>query len=169
MYRVLGKSVEILARFTALAGGAVLLGLIAMTVASIIGRALIGIGLGPIPGDFEMVEIGVGFAIFAFLPWCQLNKGHARVDLFKAAMSPRINRLIDFLSDLLMALAAVLITWRLWLGLLDKKGYSETTFILQFPIWRAYAVSVAGALVFVIVAGFCAWRSGRVLIGWDDE
>jgi len=169
MYRALGNSVEILARVMALAGGLVLAGLIVMTVASIIGRALIGIGLGPIPGDFEMVEIGVGFAIFAFLPWCQLNYGHARVDLFQAAMSPRLNRIIDFLSDVLMAVAAALIAWRLLLGLFDKKGYFETTFILQFPIWMAYAASAAGALVFVVVAAFCILRSGRVLIGLDDD
>ena len=169
MYRTLAIMVEALARVMALAGGAVLAALIVMTVASIIGRALIGLGLGPIPGDFELVEIGVGFAIFAFLPWCQLKQGHARVDLFQAAMSPRLNRVIDFGSDVLMAVAATLIAWRLILGLLDKKGYFETTFILQFPIWMAYAASAAGAVVFVVVSAFCILRSGRVLIGLDDD
>jgi TRAP-type C4-dicarboxylate transport system permease small subunit len=169
MYRTLAKSVEFLARAMALAGGAVLAVLIVMTVASIIGRALIGLGLGPIPGDFELVEIGVGFAIFAFLPWCQLKQGHARVDLFQGAMSPRLNKAIDFGSDVLMAVAASLIAWRLILGLFDKKGYFETTFILQFPIWMAYAACAAGALVFVVVAAFCILRSGRVLIGLGND
>lgn len=153
----------------ALAGGVVLAALIVMTVVSIIGRTLIGIGLSPVPGDFELMEIGVGFAIFAFLPWCQLKRGHARVDLFQKLMSARLNQSIDFLSDVLMAVAAFLIAWRLWIGMLDKRGYGETTFILQFPVWLAYLASISGAIVFVIVSGFCILRSARPLIGYRDE
>ena len=55
-----------------------------MTVVSIVGRASLTWAwvLGPVPGDFELVEVGTGFAVFAFLPWCQLKRGHATVDLF---------------------------------------------------------------------------------------
>jgi hypothetical protein len=45
--------------------GAVVLSLIAlMSVVSIIGRALSGFGLGPVPGDFELVEAGTALAVF---------------------------------------------------------------------------------------------------------
>ena len=138
-----------------------------MTCLSITGRALgsAGTAFGPIPGDFELVELGVGFAIFAFLPWCQVKRGHATVDLFQPRFGRRMNAAIDFVSDLLMFIAATLIGWRLWQGMLDKKGYSETTFILQFPVWIAYASALVGAVVFVAVSSYCVWRSARVLAG----
>ena len=158
---------EGLARLTAYAGGLVLLGLVVMTCVSVIGRTFNDIGLGPIPGDFELVEIGIGFAIFAFLPWCQIKRGHATVDLLQPRFGRRFNAAIDFLSDVLMAIAAMVIGWRLMQGMLDKKGYSETTFILQFPVWIAYAAAMIGATVFIVVSLYCVWRSGRALATGD--
>lgn len=165
MYQILEKSIGNLAKVMALIGGVVLILLIAVTCVSITGRALIPLGLNQIPGDFELVEFGVGFAIFAFLPWCQLNRGHARVDLFANNFGPVMNKTIDVVADIAMFAASLLIAWRLWLGMLDKLGYSETSFILQFPVWYAYAAGFAGAALFVLVSAFCVLRSGRVLAG----
>ena len=59
-----------LANWTAIFGGILLVAVTVMVVASVAGRAMIGLGLGPVPGDFELVEVGIGVAIFYFLPWC---------------------------------------------------------------------------------------------------
>lgn len=168
---ILDKSVRNLARWTALAGGLVLIGVIVMTCISISLRALgkFGFGTGPVPGDFELVEVGIAFAIFAFLPWCQLQRGHASVDVFRTVLGDRENRLIDLVSDFLMLTIAVLVAWRLGLGMLDKKGYSETTFILEFPVWISYAAGLAGAVVFVIVATYCATRSAAAFLNPVDD
>jgi len=169
VYRTFAVSVEFLARLMALIGGAVLLALIVMTCLSIIGRTLGSFGLAPVPGDFELVELGVGFAIFAFLPWCHLRQGHAAVDLFRPRFSKNLNLLIDWISDVLMLVVAFLITWRLWIGMLDKKNYTETTFILQFPMWIAYGAGLLGAVAFLIVAVFCVFRSARKLLGTVND
>ncbi|SFM57645.1 TRAP transporter small permease [Shimia aestuarii] len=169
MYNMLNTGVGWLARVMAILGGIVLIGLIIMTCLSITGRALIPLGLGPVPGDFELVEAGVAFAIFAFLPWCQYNRGHARVDLFQPAYGRFGNRLIDLVADVMMFIAAYIIAWRLYLGMMDKYNYHETTFILQFEIWMAYAAGFLGASVFVIVAAFCILRSLRALLGRSSE
>ena len=163
MYALFDTWVERLARLTAIGGGLILLGLIVMTCLSIIGRQLIFVGLGPIPGDFEMVELGVGLAIFAFLPWCHYKRGHATVELFLSRFSPRFNHAIDVVSDGLMLAIATTIAWRLWIGMLDKKAYTETTFILQLPVWLAYAGALVGAVIFTVVAIFCVVRSARNL------
>jgi TRAP-type C4-dicarboxylate transport system permease small subunit len=158
-----------LARAMALTGGVALIALIAMTCISVIGRSLTGYGLSPVRGDFELIELGVGFAIFSFLPWAQLRGSHARVDLLVSFYGPRMNRLLDLAADIAMFAAAAIIAWRLWLGLLDKRGYGETTFILQFPLWTSYAAGLLGAVVFVIVSAFCILRSLRRLTGVPDE
>ena len=78
-------------------------------------------------------------------------------------MGPRINDFIDVTADLVMLIAAGLIAWRLALGMLDNKSYSETTFILQFALWISNAAGLPGAVVFVIVAGWCVLRPVRKL------
>ena len=90
------------AKWSAIVGGLVLCAITLMSVASITGRALIGVGLGPVPGDFEMVEVGTALAVFFFLPWCYLKGGHATVDLFYMHLPKSMKWLVDTFSDVIM-------------------------------------------------------------------
>jgi len=191
----LTRIVAWLARALAILGGAVLVAITALTMASIIGRAVVTIayshtpgylsfldfalgwlragarmladhGIGPVPGDYAMVQDGAGFAIFAFLPWCQLSRGHATVDVFTSFLPDRVNRWIDLVSEFLMTAVILLIAWRLGVGAMDKMRYGETTFILQYPVWWGYAFAMVGAVVAVIVSFYMlAVRIGEVVTG----
>jgi TRAP-type C4-dicarboxylate transport system permease small subunit len=136
-----------LARWTALIGGIVLVGLMLMVVVSVSGRAMIGLGLGPVPGDFELIEVGIGIAVFFFMPWCYLRGGHATVDLLYMHMPRWFQKSVDLASDVAMLAVWLVMTWMLWEGMLEKKEYAETTFILQMPVWWAYACCLVGAVV----------------------
>ena len=166
----------ILARFMAILGGAVLSLLVVLTVISIAGRILNGflhgdfmqgfapglatwlldLGIGPVNGDFELVEAGVAFAIFAFLPLCQITAGHASVDVFTNLLPRGFNRFSRMVIEIVFAAVLVLIAWRLYEGMMSKKSYNETTFLLQFPIWWAYAASLFGAVVAALVGVYVA-------------
>lgn len=181
-----------LSRFMAVLGGIVLSALIVLTCISIAGRLLNGlfhssfmeavapgfskwaieIGIGPVTGDFELVEAGVAFAIFAFIPLCQITAGHASVDIF-ANMFPRgVNRFLRMVTEVVFAAVLILIAWRLYEGMSSKMRYGETTFLLQFPIWWAYAASLFGSIVAAIVGVYVAlvrvyeFLTGRIII-WD--
>lgn len=156
-----GRFVRAIARFLALAGGMVMIGLTVVTVLSIIGRALIPVGLSAIPGDFEIVQAGMLFAIFAFLPWCHLERGNAIVAILTDRFPVRFNAIAEFIWDVVMLVAAAFIAWRLWVGMMDKLGNSESTFILRMPVWPLYGLGMVGAIVFVIIALYCAVRSGQ--------
>jgi TRAP-type C4-dicarboxylate transport system permease small subunit len=134
------------ARLLAILGGIVLMAITLLVVASVTGRALIGMGLAPVPGDFELVELGVGIAIFFFLPWCYLRGGHATVDMLYMHVPRGMQKVVDTFSDLLMLAVWLMLTWMLWQGLQEKKEYMETTFILQMPVWWAYAFCLIGAV-----------------------
>jgi TRAP-type C4-dicarboxylate transport system permease small subunit len=170
MYRRFQIIVELIARLLAIGGGAVLLCIIALTCVSIIGRALVplDIGLGPIRGIYDLTEIGMAAAIFAFLPWAQFNEAHARVDLFQSVMPKTMDRFLDLLFNVAMLVVAAVGTWRLYLGMQDKLSFGETTLIAQIPVWQGYAASLAGAVGFIIVAAFCVVRSGRRIAGFSD-
>lgn len=155
----IGRLVHGLAKVLAIAGGLVLIAVVVVVVASVIGRTLIWAGLRPIAGDYEIVEASVFFAIFAFMPWCHLVRGHAIVGVVTDHMSPRVNVLVELFMDVVMLAVAIFIAWRHWAGMMDKFSYQETTFILRMPIWWSYAAGMIGAAAFVIVAVYVVARS----------
>lgn len=167
MERRVGRIVERIAFALALVGGLILIGLVVMSVVSIAGRGIgsysrafpILRGLGPVPGDFELVEAGTAVAVFAFLPWCQLKRGHVTVDVFLFWASERMRAILSLIGNVLMTGAAVFIAWRLYLGLLDKIAFRETTMILGMPVWYGYAAALVAACVFALVSLYTVWRS----------
>lgn len=159
-----------LADVAALLGGCVLVLIILMTVASVIGRALVPIGLGPIPGDFELTEMGIALAIFCFLPLCQLVAGHATVDVFTAALGPQANRILLAIWEVVLTATVIFIAWRLYEGFLGKLRNNETTMLLQVPVWWGYAAALLPAGIGVIVGLWSAAdRVKSVLTGQDNR
>ena len=144
-----------LSRALAWFGAFVLCLLALISVVSIAGRALSGYGLGPVPGDFELVEAGTALAVFCFLPWCHLKRGHAVVDLLWNAYPPALQRLLLLAWDMLMFVAWTLLVWRMGVAMGDYHANREVTFILQVPVWWGYAASMVPAAVGVVAA---AWR-----------
>ena len=171
MFHTLNRLAHALARLLALAGGVVLLALTLLTCVSIMGRVFVplDIGLGPIRGIYDMTEIGMAAAIFAFLPWAQYREAHARVDLFQFAIPPKAGQFLDLLFNAGMAFAAAVGSYRLYLGMQDKLSYAETTLIAQIPVWQGYAAGLIGAVGFVIVSVFCTVRAARRLVGHPDH
>ena len=109
-----------LAVFSALTGGVTLIGLVVLTCVSVAGRALIPFGFSAIPGDYELMQAGIGFAVFCFLPYCQVVAGHATVDVFTARLGRRPNRVIAAFWEIVFALVLIAISWRLFDGFLGK-------------------------------------------------
>lgn len=155
-----GRVVHGLAKWMAVAGGVALIAVIVIVIVSITGRALIWAGLRPIPGDYELVSAGMGFAVFSFMPWAHLQRGHATVALVTDTFGPRANWIILVVTDIAMLAAASFIAWRLYFGMMDKFAYNETTLLLRMPLGWAYAAGFVGAVVFVVVA---AWLAGRTI------
>ena len=132
----------------ALIGGALLLGVVLVNVASVVGGALLGT---PFPGDFELTEVGVCVAAFAFLPYCQLTNGNVSADIFTSGASRRALAAFSFLGSLVALAFAALLLWRMWAGMLDQKAYDYTTAILQFPHWIAF-VPILASLALLMLA-----------------
>ncbi|MEX5729912.1 TRAP-type C4-dicarboxylate transport system permease small subunit [Rhodovulum iodosum] len=118
----------------AVLGGVLLLAVVAMNVLSVIG----GVIWKPFPGDFEMTQVGVGIAAFAFLPYCQLTGKNVTADIFTMGAAPRWIARFRLAASAVALLFALLLLWRMWLGMGDQREYGYTTTILQFPIWTAF-------------------------------
>ena len=136
-----------LSRAMAWFGAFVLVLLAVLSVVSIAGRALSGLGFGPVPGDFELVEAGTALAVFCFLPWAHLKRGHAAVDLFWRAYPAPLQRMLEVAADALMLVVWLLLVWRMGVSMLDYRDNGETSFILGMPVWWGYGVSMLPAVV----------------------
>jgi len=179
------RTIFFLARATALIGGLVLMVLVLLTTLSIIGRTVnktlhgdffdttlsgfarlvLDLGVGEINGNYEILEAGVAFAIFAFLPICQLYGAHASVDIFTAMLPRRINAWIAAFWEVVLTLVVLLLIWRLYEGMQRYIGNGETTLFLQFPVWWGYAASFGAGVVACLTALYCAvMRIGEALV-----
>lgn len=163
-------------RFMTWLGGAVLVALIFISGISIAGRLLNGFfhgafmkslapgfaewaiaaGVGPVTGDFELVEAGMAFAVFAFLPLCQITAGHATVDVFAGFLPSGVNRFLRMVIEIVFAAVLVVIAVQLFSGMLDKMRNGETSFLIAYPVWWAYAVSLFAATAAALVAVYMA-------------
>ena len=136
----------------ALLGGLVLLAVILVNVASVIG----GIFWKPFPGDFELTEIGVAVAAFAFLPYCQLTDSNVTADIFTAKAPGTLIVKFKLLAAAVAFTFSLLLLWRMFEGMLSQKDYGYMTAILQFPIWIAF-IPMLISLVLLAVAAFISF------------
>ncbi len=150
-----------LAMTLALTSGLLLLISVIITSVSIIGRMAIPLGLAPVPGDVELVETLVGLAVFGFMPYCQLARGHVGVDLFVMPFGNRAMMFTQTLGDLIIAGLVLLLTWRHYEGTLDKYDSGEISFILGFPTWWGYSAAMVLMVLLSIVTLFTVWRDIR--------
>ena len=132
----------------ALAGGWVLIGLVAINTYSLIAGEMFD---APLAGAFEMVQLGVAVAAFAFLPYCQLTDSNVSADIFTSGAGPRAIAGFRLLAAVIAALIAVILLWRMWFGLIDYREYEEVTAIMSIPVWYAF-VPILVSLVLLCVA-----------------
>lgn len=162
----IGRALHATSRAFALGGGLVLVAMALLTTASVLGRATF---LGPVNGDFELIEIGLSVAVLAVLPWTQMTRGNVVVDVFLALAPARVRFAFDATGALLYALIAALIGWRLALGGLDLFAYNEQTTILGIPRWWTFPLAI---VCWVLLAAVCLhglWRSlADLRAGGDD-
>lgn len=140
--------VERLAGLLAVAGGILICFAAVLVTISVAGRRLFN---KPVPGDYEMVEISVGIAVFAFLAYTAAKSGHIAVDTFTLKLRPRLTAVIDGIWDLVLAAFLGFFSWGLLAGGLNARAYGETLIQLAWPIWPVYLVcSLLAALACLV-------------------
>lgn len=176
MVQPLHRFVYALSYGMAIIGGIVLTALILMICASINGRTaagflhsglmrdtfpglsawLQGLGFGAIRGDYELLESGMAFAVFAFLGLCQITAGHATVDILTDRLSDRPRRLLQMVIEIAFAATLVLIAVQLHDGMQTQMRRGSVTFLLQYPVWWSYAAAFVPAVFAAAVAVYMA-------------
>jgi len=90
--------------------------------------------------------------VFCALPYCQMRYGHVSVDILSRRFPILLSWLIAVLSHSAMSVIAFIITRQLYLGMMDKYQWGETTFILQLPAWWGYAAALPASALWLIAS-----------------
>jgi TRAP-type C4-dicarboxylate transport system permease small subunit len=134
-------------------GGLVLVAMAAMTVVSVVGRALFS---HPILGDVELVQLGGAVVVSSFLPYTQFRRANIIVDFFTTRTRERTQRLLDGVGTLLYTGVLTLVTWRVGAGALDMHASGESSMLMGLPLWWPYALMLPGLALCVVIG---AWQT----------
>jgi TRAP-type C4-dicarboxylate transport system permease small subunit len=127
-----GRALHAIANALAIFGGLLSCAMALLVTVSVAGRYLFS---RPIPGDYDLVGILCGCAIFAFLPYCQLHRGNVLADFFTQRASARTKAALDAFGNVLFLVAIALFTWRLYYGMLEMRASSEQIAMFSFYRW----------------------------------
>jgi TRAP-type C4-dicarboxylate transport system permease small subunit len=147
----------------AIAGGAAASVLALLTVVSVVSRATVS---QPIPGDVELMQMGIALCISLCLPWCQLHNCNIIVDFFTDKLAQRSTRALDGFGSVLLAVMCILLSLRTAAGAVAVKEAGETTMIIGLPMWWAYAMLAPGLMLTALIA---LWQGQRQLRGLDVD
>ena len=92
-----GRVLFDVSRALAIFGGFLCCGMAVMVTVSVTGRYLFS---APVPGDYDLVGIIAGAAVFAFLPYCQLTRSNVVVDFFTTNVGTRGKAVLDAIGSL---------------------------------------------------------------------
>ena len=153
-----GRMLLAVSKLLAIAGGLLFVGLVVMSIVSIVGRKLLS---APVPGDVELLQMIAAAASAAFFAYCHLNHGDVKVDFFTAAAPPWVNHVLDAFGSLLVGLVGAVLTWRVYVGAIGTQEAGETSAILDIPVWWAQIAMVPGFAMLALAGFYMAARHAQ--------
>ncbi len=131
-----------------LVGAVVLAVMVLMTFFDVMGRYLFS---QPIVGTVDMTELFMGLIIYLGVGATTHSRNHIGVDIVVDHLAPGLRRLVDFVSDVISAVLAVLICWQLWIVAVDTQVNTIVTRVWETPVYPV-AYVMAAASVFMAMA-----------------
>ncbi|MGG5889309.1 TRAP transporter small permease [Falsiroseomonas sp. HC035] len=156
-----GGPIPFAARALAFLGGLALLTAASITSISVVLRFFTS---QPIRGDFEMVSIAAGVAVFGFLAYGTLMRANILVDSFTGWLPASVTSRIDGFWMLVWAAVTLFLAERMSLGAIETlRNGMRTIGLLALPYWWAVAIGAFAFTVTGLVALLWSWRlvSGR--------
>jgi TRAP-type C4-dicarboxylate transport system permease small subunit len=153
-----GRVLLTVTRLFAIAGGLVLCAMALLTTVSVTGRRFFD---APVTGDFELIAIGTGVCVFAFLPYCHLKRENVIVDFFMSGASDRVKAFFDAVGNLTYTIIIAIMIWRMTLGGFDLYDVDEMTLILEVPRWWTFPAAILCLVLLLVVCAYSFVRSVR--------
>lgn len=151
-----GRALYSITRTFAILGGLVLCAMALLTTVSVTGRRFFD---SPVTGDFELIAIGTGVCVFAFLPYCHLMRENVIVDFFMSGAPDRVKSIFDAIGNLAYTIIIAVMIWRMSLGGLSFYNNDEMTLVLEFTRWWTFPAALLCLVLLLIICIYSFKRS----------
>ena len=130
----------------------VLLLLMFLTVGDVVGRYLVGFipGFGPISGSFELTEFMLAVTVLTAVGYTQVRGEHISIDMLITKFPPRVQAIIDSITNFLSLTMFVLVTWQTtrYVRLLYESH--DVSGVLRLPVYPFLIVAAIGTFMFCL-------------------
>lgn len=110
-------------RLLSLLGAVVAVILVLLTVGDVLGRNVFN---HPIPGAYQLTELGMGCVIFLIMPQITYEQRHLCMGALERCLPVRLRMHVDIFHQILLAAVFLLLAWRLWLYAAQRAAFGET-------------------------------------------
>jgi TRAP-type C4-dicarboxylate transport system permease small subunit len=159
------RILEKLAKLSAILAGLLMVVITLIVCGAVFSRSLFG---KPLLGDFELVELTMAVAVAAFMPYCQIRRGHIIVDFFTQNAGDRTRDVLDRIGLVTIGVLLALIAWRTFLGGLSSQKSQTVTMLLQYPEWTAYMAMVPPLALASLIAFVQGLKPGPLAKAYSD-
>jgi TRAP-type C4-dicarboxylate transport system permease small subunit len=142
-----GRALHSIAKALAIFGGLLSCAMATVVTISVGGRYLLS---APINGDYDIIGILCGCAIFSFLPYCQLKRGNVLADFFTQSAPPQFKSALDAAGNALYLATAMMFTWRLYHGALEMRQSAEQIAAFAFYRWWTIPFDIFCMIVLIV-------------------
>jgi TRAP-type C4-dicarboxylate transport system permease small subunit len=140
---------QALARFFGYAAALALAAMMLVVVADVVMRTAFRL---PVRGQYEIVELMLGYTLFLALPAVFLLGANLVVDVADHFVPPRVRRALDIFGAAASLAALCIMLWQMLPQALYMMNFGDMTFDLQIPkTWYA-APALIGIVCSAIVA-----------------
>lgn len=149
----------------ALLGGVGLLLIVGATALNVAAFALdmvarpMGGSVGVFSGYEDFVRLIVSAAVLMLFPYCQMRRGHVAVDLFVERLPLAVQRAIDAVSLIGMALLVGFLLYWMSIGMIETRADGAVSRVLGWPEWLFYLPGLISLALWAAVAAVAAHRA----------
>ena len=141
----------------ALAGGGVVLLIMLVTAINVgafgldkVARTL-GANVAGLPGYEDFVRLAVSCAALMFLPYCQAQRGHVRVELFAGRIPKAVRRALERFWLAVLLLVIVFLAYWMVAGMLETRADNALSPVLGWIEWPFYVPGIVSLALWAFV------------------
>lgn len=155
---------EPVAAFWALAGGVLILAIMAVTSINAGTFALDKVArlfdanVAGLSGYEDFVRLAVSCAALMFFPYCQARRGHIVVSLFVDMMSAASRSALDRIWLVATVMLALFLAYWMVVGMLETRDDGALSPILGWPEWPFYAPGIVSLILWAAIAALQAFE-----------
>jgi len=146
--RILEKGLLPVARLLDRLTWIVLFVMMVMTMTDVLLRKLTNT---TIIGAGEITEMMMAVVVFCSLAQCQVEEGHIKIDLIMRKAGPRIQSVVDMVTQFLCFGLFCLVTWGTFKHAMEIMEWEEVSIDLAIPIYPFVFIAVLGSAMLALI------------------